>query len=278
MGNFFLALNRDSTPRLLPIIIVCLLGVTPGVAQTTSVTAPKPGILVELFTSEGCSSCPPADALLRKLDSQPVVPAAEIVVLGEHVDYWDGIGWRDRFSSRDYTDRQAEYARKFHTSGPYTPEMVVDGRHEFVGNDTRKLEAALVDATHQVKTTVHIDVEAAGEGAVTAKIDTGALPAGKKHADLYVAVADNADETNVGGGENSGRKLEHVAVVRHLQKVAKVGPEGIQKKEVKLRFPNSENPNQMRVIVFLQEPSYGDVVGSAVENLKDVRLTAQATR
>ena len=119
----------------------------------------SPGILIELFTSEGCSSCPPADELLRKLDAQQTANGLQLVVLGEHVDYWNGTGWRDRFSSRDYTDRQEEYARRFRTSGPYTPQMVVDGRREFVGNDPRLLQAALRDAASQSKTNLQISVE-----------------------------------------------------------------------------------------------------------------------
>ena len=264
----FLFVANPSCMRLVfSIPLAVLLGIVSASAQSTSAEPLKPGILVELFTSEGCSSCPPADALLRKLDSQPVIPGTEIVVLGEHVDYWDGPGWHDRFSSHDYTDRQEEYARKFHTSGPYTPQMVVDGSREFVGNDGHQLQAALTQAASRSKAAVGISIESEDGDQLTIKIAAGALPSGSKRADLYVALADNADETQVGGGENSGRSLQHVAVARSLRKVAKLGPEGIEK-ELTIRLPKSEKATDMRVIAFIQEPDYGAMLGSAVKVLR----------
>src|SRR5919201_965007 len=119
----------------------------------------KAGVLVELFTSEGCSSCPPADALLRQLDTMPPVNSVGIVVLGEHVDYWDGVGWRDRFSSRQYTDRQSNYARRFSLDSPFTPQMVVDGTQQLVGNNTGALQAALNKAASANKATLRVSAE-----------------------------------------------------------------------------------------------------------------------
>ena len=245
-----------------------------GASQSQTETPPQnpgsstSGILVELFTSEGCSSCPPADELLRRLDAQRSVSAKQIVVLSEHVDYWDRTGWRDRFSSREYTDRQEEYARRFGISGPYTPEMVVDGKREFVGNNSHLLEDALRSADIQPKALISISAADLDGSDLIVELEASALPAGAKHGDLYIAVADNSDETQVKGGENSGRQLRHVAVLRSLRKVGKVGSEGLRK-EFKLRVPKDLTKDNLRVIAFVQEPGNGAVLGSTLRMLSE---------
>ena len=246
-----------------------------GVAQVAPTQATfdgaKPGILVELFTSEGCSSCPPADALLRQLDAQSAKTPTQIVVLGEHVDYWDGPGWHDRFSSREYTDRQEEYARRFRIDSPYTPEMVVDGKSEFTGNDAPRLQAALREAASHSKALLSISAEEINPSELLVHLNSGPLPEGSKHADLYLALADNQDQTQVGGGENSGTRLEHVAVLRSLQKAGRVSAEGGQQ-QVKLRLPKSSAPANLRLVAFVQESGNGAVLGAAV------KLLAEPTR
>src|SRR5438270_3284394 len=114
-------------------------------------------VIVELFTSEGCSSCPPADALLRKLEETQPVPNADIIVLGEHVDYWNYIGWTDRFSSKDFSQRQEQYARVFNLDSAYTPQMVVDGRTELNGADESSAKRAIADAAK--REAIQIDLQ-----------------------------------------------------------------------------------------------------------------------
>src|SRR2546425_10437285 len=123
-------------------------------ASSPAPVTPTP-VLVELFTSEGCSSCPPADAYLRELDRQPLA-GLEIIVLSEHVDYWNHIGWIDPYSARYYSDRQGAYAERLRLDGVYTPEMVVDGTSEFVGSDSAAAGKALAKASHSPKIAVRL--------------------------------------------------------------------------------------------------------------------------
>ena len=127
--------------------LITLLAVLPGISFAQNGTpGSKTPVVVELFTSEGCSSCPPADALLARMDKEQPISNAEIIVLEEHVDYWEKGGWHDRFSSSQYTDRQNQYAPRLKFSESYTPQMVVDGTTQFVGNDAPRTLSAIVTA------------------------------------------------------------------------------------------------------------------------------------
>src|SRR5215471_21555258 len=134
-----------------------VLGVALGIAGPADrLPEERQAVLVELFTSEGCSSCPAADVLLERLERSQPVPGAQIVVLSEHVDYWNRIGWADPYSSSAFSARQEQYARRFRTQGPYTPQMIVDGRSEFVGSDTRLAESAIRSAIKQPRAGIRI--------------------------------------------------------------------------------------------------------------------------
>src|SRR5215471_9948128 len=151
-----------------------VLGVALGIAGPADrLPEERQAVLVELFTSEGCSSCPPADVLLERLERSQPVSGAQIVVLSEHVDYWNRIGWADPYSSPAFSARQEQYARHFRTQGPYTPQMVVDGRNEFVGSDARTAESAIRAAAKHPKSTINI-----AEDGGSAIIDVSPLPAG----------------------------------------------------------------------------------------------------
>jgi hypothetical protein len=206
-------------------------------------------VLAELFTSEGCSSCPPADALLMKLDRLQPVAGVHVIVLSEHVDYWNQLGWRDPFSAAQFSQRQAGYAHLM-GSEVYTPQLVIDGRVQLNGSDAKDIQAAITRAAARPKLPVRI-VQATREGpAAVVHLSVPALPSGRS--DVWVAVADESDQSSVTKGENSGRKLAHVAVVRSLTKVGSVSKaEGFDQT---LRLPlNAASAAGSRIVVFVAQ-------------------------
>ena len=167
--------------------------------------AAKVPVLVELFTAEGCSSCPPADALLGVLDRQQPIPNARIIVLSEHVDYWNGGGWRDQFSSSELTERQKDYQYVFKLNDVYTPQMVVNGAMQLNGSDGRSVQAAIEHAadSHPIPLQI-LSVQIRGKE-VTFTLRNG-MPATPENVDVYAALVDPEDTTQVNAGENHGRR------------------------------------------------------------------------
>jgi hypothetical protein len=236
-------------------------------AAQASVDAGQVGkvpVLVELFTSEGCSSCPPADALLGRLDREQPLSNAKIIVLSEHVDYWNNGGWQDRFSSAALTERQNEYGDFFKLSDVYTPQMVVNGAVQMNGTDGKKIAAALEDAavSHPIPLQI-TSVQVRGK-AVSFTLRNG-MPATPGSVDVYAALVDPEDTTKVGAGENHGRTLQHVGVVRVLDRVS--GSSRTQDLGSKpLAFSGSVSGKPgfegMRLVVFVQTKRIGPVLGA----------------
>lgn len=232
-------------------------------------SAPVRPVLVELFTSEGCSSCPPADALLAKLDREQRLGNAEIVALEEHVDYWDHLGWRDPFSSAQWTERQQDYAAAFRNDGVYTPQMVVDGRTEFVGGSQSRARSAIEDAAKEPKADVSVRVDAA-TGAAKVSIDIKMSPAvSSRNAQVWLAVTESGLHSNVQRGENAGEDLHHAAVVRTLRKVgnAAADRENAFAGEQEVRLNDSWKKENLRVVVFLQDAKSRHILGVASAHL-----------
>ncbi len=245
----------------IPLLRSFLVAATLLLGDQASAQPPTP-ILVELFTSEGCSSCPPADALLRTLDSTQPIPGAQLIVLSEHVDYWDDLGWRDPYSSHAFTTRQQEYANRLGLASAYTPQMVVDGKIQFVGSDRGLANQAFEKAQLTPKIAVRILSITVENHTVRARIETGPL---SSKAEIFVAVALEHATSQVLRGENGGHRLEHVAVVRRLTRIGQAAQGKAFSKEVSLALDPSDQP--YRVIAFAQEQNQGRILGAAVEKL-----------
>lgn len=226
-------------------------------------------VLIELFTSEGCSSCPPADALLQQLDKTQPVNGAQVVVLSEHVDYWNHLGWRDPYSSRLFSDRQESYVRHFGLASAYTPQMIVDGSAEFVGNDLQQADQAIQKAGQGEKIPVQIS-SVAWEGplSVRAHVEAGSVPdLPPANADVFFAVALDHAESQVLHGENEGRRLHHVAVILSLTRVGTAEKGKSFAKDVQIKLEHRYDPGNLRAIAFLQEPGPGRVLGADMQHV-----------
>jgi hypothetical protein len=228
-------------------------------------------VLIELFTSEGCSSCPPADALLERLDRSDEIPGTQLVVLSEHVDYWNHDGWKDPYSSSKLTERQSLYASRFRLASAYTPQMVVDGNTEFVGNSGTSVRQAIEKACVIPKVPVTISaVSLQDAGTLTAHVETGPWPdsAGASKADVFVVVALNQAESQVLRGENKGRRLTHVAVVQSLTKIGTAEKGKPLAQYVYVKLSPGTDPANLRVIAFLQKSGPGPVLGVAMRRVE----------
>ena len=227
-------------------------------------------VLVELFTSEGCSSCPPADALLEKFDRSQPISGAELVVLSEHVDYWDGIGWRDPYSSHEYSERQSAYAAQFGLGTVYTPQMVVDGHFEVVGSDERRARQAIKEAAESPKAPVRLSLGSSDNEATVLHVEAGPLLSATdtQSAGVFLAVADNSDQSQINGGENAGRSLQHVAVLRKLTRIGNVDASAEFSRDIDLGL-NSKTPGNLRIVAIVQEPEVGRVLGAGLMRISN---------
>lgn len=236
--------------------VLTLLAATLLPAQTS-----RTPVLVELFTSEGCSSCPPADRLLASLSAAQPIAGADIIALEEHVDYWDGIGWKDRFSSSTFTDRQNLYAPKLGFDSPYTPQMVIDGRYQFVGNDAARATATIAKSVASPKSVLTLSPSTISGRKVNASVALGGQPL--PNGDLYAVLVQPSATTQVRGGENGGRKLEHVSIARAFSRIARTQDLTKSPVSFSLTAPPDADPSSLRLVVFAQLPSQGSIVAIA---------------
>jgi hypothetical protein len=227
----------------------------------------KTPVMVELFTSEGCSSCPPADVLLLQLEDRQPVAGAEIIALSEHVDYWNRLGWTDPYSSALFSQRQSEYAKAFGLDDIYTPQMVVDGTAQLVGNNPKKALEVITKAVNTPKARVTIVPSVntqAKEAAVTISVEKlPQLKAGDK-AEVMLAVTESHLHSSVLRGENSGRKLAHTAVVRKLKSIGKMDSSNQRFSATQtVTMEKGWKPENIKVVAFVQERGSRRILGAA---------------
>ena len=219
-------------------------------------------VVVELFTSEGCSSCPPADALLRQIDGKLTRDGRHIIGISEHVTYWNHLGWSDPYSRDVYTQRQETYGRRLQLDSVYTPQMVIDGVDQLVGSDRDGLQQELDKTRNSRPVTIQISAVVYREDVVSVSYTlSGSLPSGG--AEVVAIVADDEDRSTVARGENSGRVLTHVSVARSMKLVsAKVSTQEQILVVPILRSSGSSQKQGRRIILLVQEKGQGRVFGA----------------
>ena len=175
-----------------------------------------------VFTSEGCSDCPPADGVLARLEREQPNADAEIITLALHVDYWDRLGWKDTFSSHLYSERQTGYAETFKLDSVYTPQMIVDGQMQFVGSNFGAAQNAVSEAAKNQKATIELTTGTDAENQnPNVKVKISNLPA-HENSYVWLAVAESNLKTSVGRGENRDKTLSHSSVVREMKLIGEI--------------------------------------------------------
>ena len=227
---------------------------------------PAAPVLVELFTSEGCSSCPPADELLARLEQTQPVAGAEIIALSEHVDYWNRLGWADPYSSAEFSERQNSYARAFDTDDIYTPQMIVDGRVQFVGSNRDRARQAIAEAARAAKARVDISLRGATVDSAILAISISDLQSAwtGDSAEVLLAITESGLRSSVSRGENAGRSLHHTAVVRTLSSLGSIDSQSKSfSAEPVVRIEKKWKPENLKAVVFVQERASRRVLGAA---------------
>jgi hypothetical protein len=247
-----------------------IVGCAPGRASGPDSKLTRQVVVVELFTSEGCSSCPPADSLLKELSETQPVAGVQVLALEEHVDYWNQLGWADPFSSNQYSLRQSQYATLFKGSGVYTPQMVVDGAKEFVGSRGREARATIEEAARQIKTPVGLkEVTAARAGSTAIQIAIPASAAdGGKPGEVWLAVTESDLHSDVKAGENSGETLQHAPVVRELRKLRDFHTQDGASLQSSIELDKKWKRENVAIVVFLAEKPTGKIFGASMLKLE----------
>ena len=236
-------------------LVITAVTLSSFINKKTVTNTNKGFAVVELFTSEGCSSCPPADAVIAKIEKESA--DKPIYILAFHVDYWNRLGWKDMFSSADYSHRQNQYANWLHLQSVYTPQVVVNGHTEFVGSEEGTLRNTI--KTNLEKTPAAnlmlSDIKTDG-GKVSVQYHTQGNTSNDV---LLLAVIEKHAQSNVQRGENSGRTLSHVQIVRAFTSTPVKSGNG----DASITLPKGFDAKGFELIAFLQNPANGEISGAA---------------
>ncbi len=266
--------SRETVRAFLAGSLLLLIGLGSALAQTAGSDlkgaleplkpATVPAVLVELFTSEGCSSCPPADRLLTDLDQNRPVTGVQVIALSEHVDYWNRLGWKDPFSSAQFSQRQADYAQSLGVGDFYTPQMIVDGRTGFVGSKRAAALEAIAKAARTPKANVSLAFKTLTANSIALTVQVEDLPAISRgdQADVMLAITESGLMSKVARGENAGRELTHSSVTRKLIKIGDIDGKTFSA-QPSVRLESFWKRQQLKIVVFVQERSSRRVLGAA---------------
>lgn len=241
---------------IITIAIIAAAFITPlyrkANAQVVPASDAKGFAVVELFTSEGCSSCPPADELMAKL--QQVYAGKPLYILAFHVDYWNRLGWKDVFSDGAYTNRQRRYANWLHLETVYTPQVVVNGTREYVGADENAITGAINQSLGQPAVSTLTGKARHTGDTIAVQVE----PAAEKNTELVLALVQHAAQSNVRAGENAGKQLSHIQIVRQLLYVS-----AHEKSSVTMMAPKGFNEKDWELIGFTQNKRDGRIMNAA---------------
>jgi len=218
--------------------------------------------VLELFTSEGCSSCPPADVLLQQVHGRTTQDGQLVIGISEHVTYWNSLGWKDPYSAETFTARQEKYAERLANGQPYTPQAVLNGHVQLLGSDSRALQDALHREAARKSVEVTISSANVQPQAIDLKFAVQGLVQGSDKIEIVAVITDDTDRSSVLRGENSGRSLTHVSVARLMTTVATVRNDGEQ--SVRLALPSSLHlaHGAQHLVLLAQAPHQEEILGA----------------
>jgi hypothetical protein len=240
-----------------PVLLFSLL-ITTSFCKHAESKAGHGFAVVELFTSEGCSSCPAADEAVIDIAKQY---KENVFILGFHVDYWNNLGWKDIFSNADYSDRQKQYASSFSLNSIYTPQIVVNGKTEFVGSDKSKLQKTIEKELNSNNTS---SIEISAKETESKKVEVNFKNGNISNSKINIALIQLQAQSNVAKGENEGKQLHHINIVRDFKTVDASN----KQTSISLIIPASLTKKDCMVIVYVQDKNNFHIVDAAMTSIQ----------